>query len=354
MRFGSRLPVPVVLAALLLLPVAANAGFDIQDFTDTSALSLVGAAAPAGIEMRIVPAVPDQVGAVWFGSRQNVGKGFHTIFTFRLSDSGGGQNEADQAVGGNGLAFVIQNDKVAALGTGGSGLGYAGVTNSLAIEFDTWQDTTNGDPDGMHVSVQSRGLDANSSDHAYSLGEAALPMDLEDGQLHKGIIYYEPGLLRIFLDGDHTPVLVVPVDLETLLSLSSDRAWVGFTAATGAGWANHDLVTWYLREDLCELDLKIERDTLAPGESLRFGVYLHHRLKETVTVPLALWVEDASGDLIAGSRTVPKTFHYDDRLELVRELTIPQRTPPGSYFLVVGVQSMKQGIAWKRVPFTVE
>ncbi len=342
----------VAVAGALLLSGAAHAGFDIHDFSDTSALSVMGDAAPAGAALRIVPAETQKTGAVWFGTRQNVGRGFHTFFDFQLGSAGGA--EQGGATGGNGFAFVIQNDRVAALGSGGDGLGYAGLINSLAIEFDTRQDDVNGDPDGMHVSIQTRGVDANSADHAFSLGEAALPMDLKDGAVHSGIIYYEPGLLRVWLDGDQQPVLVVAVDLDTLLSLSSDRAWVGFTAATGDAWADHDLLYWYLREDLCELDLQIERDVVAPGESLRFGVYLHHRLERTVTVPLALWIEDAAGELVVGSRTVPKTFEFDDRLQLVRELATPAGLAPGSYSLVVGVDSMKQGIAWKRVAFTVE
>lgn len=42
--------------------------------------------------------------------------------------------------GGDGFAFVLQRDPngTAALGAGGRGLGYEGIANSVAVEFDTW------------------------------------------------------------------------------------------------------------------------------------------------------------------------------------------------------------------------
>jgi lectin family protein len=41
-----------------------------------------------------------------------------------------------QAVG---RTVVIQNDNAAVVGAGGDGIGYAGLPNSLAVEFDTWK-----------------------------------------------------------------------------------------------------------------------------------------------------------------------------------------------------------------------
>ena len=47
----------------------------------------------------------------------------------------------------------------------------------------------------------------------------------------------------ILLD-DLGPVLTVSVDLAQTLDLDQGRAWVGFTAATGGGWQNHDIQNW--------------------------------------------------------------------------------------------------------------
>ncbi len=40
--------------------------------------------------------------------------------------------------GGEGFAFVIHNDNAVAMGVPNSGMGYQGIRNAIAIEFDTW------------------------------------------------------------------------------------------------------------------------------------------------------------------------------------------------------------------------
>jgi len=86
----------------------------------------------------------------------NPNTSFFTTFSFRISGS-------DGTGGADGFAFVVQNDPdgASALGTGGGFLGYAGIDNSMAIEFDTFQNsgvnTEDGraaffnDPDDNHI-----------------------------------------------------------------------------------------------------------------------------------------------------------------------------------------------------------
>lgn len=73
--------------------------------------------------------------------------------------------------GGDGFAFVVQSLNEAALGFGGMELGYGGINNSLAIEFDTQYNYEQSDAYENHISVQSRGWrHPNSANHRYSLG----------------------------------------------------------------------------------------------------------------------------------------------------------------------------------------
>ena len=55
--------------------------------------------------------------------------------------------------GGDGFAFVIHLDPNATktLGQPGEGLGYAGIRNSLVVEFDTWYNPSQGDHFTDHV-----------------------------------------------------------------------------------------------------------------------------------------------------------------------------------------------------------
>jgi hypothetical protein len=164
-----------------------------------------------------------------------------------------------QAAGGDGFAFVVQNASLRfprglALGDGGGGIGYNGIANSLAVEFDTLQNPPGefegelGDPNGNHISIQTRGTLPNSAGSTFSLGSTtqgppAIPL-LADGNVHTTKVAYVPGTLTIFLDNLTKPVLSVPVDLGTTLSLDNGQAWIGFTAATGGRSQAHDILSF--------------------------------------------------------------------------------------------------------------
>jgi len=56
------------------------------------------------------------------------------------------------------------------------------------------------------------------------------------------------GLLKVFCQSFHEPVLIVPLDLGGTLNLHRGRAWVGFTASTGQDtWQTHDILKWAFR-----------------------------------------------------------------------------------------------------------
>jgi len=232
--------------ALVLVQMSreVHADFLYADFSSTAGLNLVGNAAQAGNKLRITPATGSQVGGAWYTTKQPIEGGFQTTFSFQISDPGGDGGGAD------GFAFVLQNDSLSALGPDGTP-GYGskptentGILNSLAIEFDTFTNTDLGDPNGNHVSVQTRGTARNDINHAYSLGCATPGFALKDGGIHTATIRYVPNSMAVYLDDLQTALLTVNVDLASTLNLDQGRAWVGFTAGTKAGWENHDIHNW--------------------------------------------------------------------------------------------------------------
>jgi len=50
-------------------------------------------------------------------------------------------------------------------------------------------------------------------------------------------------VFSIYLDGYVAPVLQAAVDTSMVLD-AQGRAWVGFTASTGSGYENHDILNW--------------------------------------------------------------------------------------------------------------
>ena len=191
---------------------------------------------------------PLQTGAAWLPAKQQVQGGFEAQFQWQITRI--------SRRGADGFAFVIHNAPLpfpgSALGVGRNGLGYGGIPNSLAVEFDTVQNLpgefsegTRGDPNDNHISVQTRGTLPNNADTDFSLGfttqgTPTIPL-FADGSVHTTKVVYKPGTLTIFLDDLTKPVLTVPVDLGAKLSLDNGQAWVGFTGATGKRAQAHDI-----------------------------------------------------------------------------------------------------------------
>jgi hypothetical protein len=206
-------------------------------------LNLVGNAVRLEDRLRLTADQEGQAGAAWLPAKQSVQGGLAATFQWQISRNG-------PEDGGDGFAFVVQNASGLALGDGGGGIGYNGIANSLAVEFDTLQNPPEefggelGDPNDNHVSVQSRGTLPNSADPTFSLGSTtAIPL-MSDGNVHTAKVAYVPGTLTVFLDDLTSPVLTVPVDLGTTLRRGNARAWVGFTAATGGRSQAHDILSF--------------------------------------------------------------------------------------------------------------
>lgn len=272
---------------------SAQAQITFSDFSNVSSLALNGAAAQATngnnqFVLRVTPdGSPHVSGTAWYKlQQQSVGQGFTSVFQFQITS---GSTPAD------GLSFVIQNSSgegggIAALGGSGGAIGYGApdpnsgdtgtpIPNSLAIEFDTYQNEW--DPDANHIAIQSCGLQPNTQDHNTfcKLGLVSNPngVTLADGAVHTVVIDYDPGTLRIYLDNSGAPVLSISTDLSTLLSLNGDSAWVGFAGGTGALTENDDVLNWTFTPATAET---VITQTLDPGATNAitnyvFGSYNH-------------------------------------------------------------------------------
>jgi hypothetical protein len=134
---------------------------------------------PCGPALRLTSSAARQAGAAWYARRQNVEEGFETTFRFRIAEPSVRCAQMDDAYthcrsrGGDGLAFVVQGQSPRALGAGGAGLGYTGVANSLAVEFDAFYNAELLEPFENHVAVHSRGWrHANNANHSYALASS--------------------------------------------------------------------------------------------------------------------------------------------------------------------------------------
>ncbi|HKS96347.1 MAG TPA: L-type lectin-domain containing protein [Terriglobia bacterium] len=242
----------VLTAFLLLVPAAIPSPAQIQfrDFASVGNLSLVGDARVAGGALRITRAKGDKAGAFWVRDKQSVGKGFDTTFQFQL-------RHQDRIFyrGADGFAFVVQNSGPDALGGMGSAAGFGvsdsigtpphdGIPWAVAVFFDTYRNKEEDDPSSNYIGIRAAGGPPVSHWPPSRLAASpTLGVRLKDGEVHTARILFQPPVLSVFLDGSAEPVVKTVVDL----SIATDpqgRAWVGFTAATGGGWQNHDILSW--------------------------------------------------------------------------------------------------------------
>ena len=232
-----------------LISVVFSVSISYGDFSynNVDDLNLVGNASIYQNSLRLIPAALSQAGAAWYSNKQFVEAGFETDFTFQMTDSSYPSN----GLRGDGFAFVIQNYSLVAIGGQGGrqgvSLGYDGIPNNIAIEFDTAlnsrQYQNSDDPSNNHISVQVIGAYPYQTDITNSLGYTSDIPDMTNG-IHSVAIQYANNILNVTFDNQNQPILSVPIILSNYMNLDSGKAWVGFTSGSGAGYQNQDILNW--------------------------------------------------------------------------------------------------------------
>ena len=159
----------------------------------------------------------------------------------------------------DGITFVLASSPTA-LGGAGGGIGYQGVSSSVAIEFDTYN---NGAGDGArsnHISIDEAWNLSNSAlTNVYGNGSCGfaggipaqnsntVPGCMSNGDLWTATIGFDGSHISVGLNDPSegaafTALSNYPVDIASLLGTST--AYVGSTSATGSGWENHDILNW--------------------------------------------------------------------------------------------------------------
>ncbi len=252
--------------------------FTLPNFSVISSLNFVKSAEKVYSVLRLTPAKANQSGAVWSKNLINVSNGFTAKFKFRMSSP---YNDFDDGSlpGADGIAFVIQNAYPLSYGNSGGGLGYEGISNSLAIEFDTYknEDKPYFDLDGNHVAVFSNGIKANTCNHN-SKANLKTTNDIiqirADSTIYHVQIKYSinPSKLIVFLDSTgkfEKPILEIDsIDISKLLSLNNGTsAFVGFTSSTGTSYENNDILDWEICSDLTFSYSPVEEDAVEYNQS---------------------------------------------------------------------------------------
>lgn len=235
----------------LSLGVAITAGLAAASCGNRDApalLQLGGAEAGPERSVQLTPSKPDSSGGVFRSSPLEI-IAFRSEFRFSIADARDSADQCDgKRPGGDGFAFVLLGSEPKQLGSGGSGLGYQGLTDTVAIEFDTACTRDNGDPATPHIAINVDG----SVNH---LGASAVPpvviadersaTSFDDGAVWSVWIDYREGVMEVRMARDgkrpERPNLQAKVPAKLI---EGRKLWPGFTGANGKGAAKQTIVGW--------------------------------------------------------------------------------------------------------------
>ncbi len=209
-----------------------------NNFTSIAGLKLNGDATQSASQLALTLTALNKAGSVFFNSPLSMtsDESFTTAFSFQITGGSG-------ASGADGFAFVLQNSPagISALGGTGGGLGYSTISNSIAIEFDTYDNGS--DINSNHIAVNVNG------NVETSIASTAAAIDLNSGGVRYAWVDYNgtTNKLSVYLSATATKpgtaVLNTTLDLSAILG---GTAYAGFTAATGGLANSHRLLSWQL------------------------------------------------------------------------------------------------------------
>jgi hypothetical protein len=190
---------------------------------------------------RLTEALNSQAGSLWFQNKISLASDLTITATINL-----GSNDD----GADGIAFVLQPICNGIGGIGG-GIGYYGISPSLAVEFDTWENGDVGPPIGNvndpaddHIGLNANGIINHIGGVAgtvSAIGQYKTLGNLETGANHPVLIQWIAATknLRVTLDG----ILRVNYigDIVADIFSGNRNVFWGFTAATGAANNNQSV-----------------------------------------------------------------------------------------------------------------
>jgi hypothetical protein len=142
----------------------------------------------------LTPAAFTQSGSVWNSNKINLNNPFDFNFNVYLGCLDGN--------GADGIVFILQPISTS-LGATGEGMGFSGVSPSIGIALDTWQNPNLNDPIFDHISIQANGIVSHGTDLAGPVQASSSSDNIEDCSWHVFRITWDPSTqwLRAYFDG---------------------------------------------------------------------------------------------------------------------------------------------------------
>ena len=234
----------------------------------------------------LTPASFTQAGSVWNGTKINLNNLFDFSFNVYLG--------CQDVNGADGIVFILQPNSTS-LGSTGEGLGFIGITPSVGISLDTWQNFNLNDPAYDHISIQINGNATHGSDLAGPVQASTTSENIEDCEWHVFRITWNPATqsLKAYFD-DHLRVETQINLIGTIFNNDPNVYW-GFTAATGG--ANN------LQQFCTALNPRFS--TNAPNNSVCAGEPITFIESSVAFAPIQSWFWDFGDGATSSLRNPP-------------------------------------------------
>ena len=163
-----------------------------------------------------------QSGVVWYDTYILLTYDFDMTFEIYVGD---------RDEGADGVAFVMQPNGIIFEGNLGEGIGYKGISPSIAVEYDTWQ---NDDPWYDHIAVQKNGDVYSSGTVSGPVEASSTSYNIEDGYWHSTRITWEAAsqTLTVYFDGNLR--LIYSYDIVADPFNGNPLVYWGISGGTGA------------------------------------------------------------------------------------------------------------------------
>jgi len=166
-------------------------------------------------------------GSMWNQYKIDLTQSFDFSFNVNL-----GCRDAD---GADGIAFVLQPISTS-IGNTGQGLGFGGISPSVGIVIDTWQNTDFLDPYYDHMGIYKNGdVNNNNTYDQLATPVAALPANanIEDCQWHVFHIIWNASTKNLSAQIDGAQKIETTIDIVNKIFAGDPMVYWGFTGSTG-------------------------------------------------------------------------------------------------------------------------
>lgn len=187
---------------------------------------------------QLTEAVNFQVGSIWNPNKIDLSNSFDVVLEVFLG--------CQDANGADGIVFGFQPVSTS-IGMAGGGIGFVGVSPSIGIELDTWQNTDNNDPTFDHIAIIKNGdLRHQSANNLAGPVQASLVnLNVEDCDYHDLRVSWDANLHKLVVYFDCQPRLTYTGDIVQNIFNGDPHVYWGFTAATGGANNVHQVCFSY-------------------------------------------------------------------------------------------------------------